>query len=277
MVWTLCAPAHLATTSGLRGLPQGIQLDNGRLLICANHKLPSSESLAPTKSYTIYSDDHGATWHNGANVGPQHMGECSLAQGATGVFLYARVCTRAGAEPFRRPIRPDSRHPLTPVNLLASKFGSDPCAMHVCDRVGRLLQQLRPDVDQLHPRARLLDGWRHHIWPRQPRCFPQESHVCCLRPTSESVLRPPVQHHCLATPLGTCDGSRTLLLFGTIALLSVAGRRHASSPCHLPVISRSSPGHLPVISRSWQAGRPRSDDHRRREAGHVPRRRPVGL
>jgi hypothetical protein len=72
---------------GYRGLPQGIQLDNGRLLVCANHNIPSGG----TNSFTIHSDDHGVTWHNGANVGPPHMGECSLSQGMTGVFLYARV------------------------------------------------------------------------------------------------------------------------------------------------------------------------------------------
>jgi len=85
------------------GLPQGIQLDSGRLIICANHKY-ADES---TKSHTIYSDDHGATWRNGQPVGPSHMGECSVAEGAAGVFLYARVWwdDQAGAATWRNSTR----------------------------------------------------------------------------------------------------------------------------------------------------------------------------
>lgn len=55
------------------GLPQGIQLKPvdgvSRLLLCANHGTPDG-----TRSHTIYSDDHGATWQNGGSVGPNHMG-----------------------------------------------------------------------------------------------------------------------------------------------------------------------------------------------------------
>ena len=79
------------------GLPQGIQLDSGRLIVCANHGV-SGSSVRPggTHSHTIYSDTHGLTWRNGASVSAanataQHMGECSLAQTSAGVFLYARV------------------------------------------------------------------------------------------------------------------------------------------------------------------------------------------
>lgn len=72
------------------GLPQGIQLmprgDIHRLMLCANHGTPDG-----TRSHTIYSDDHGATWLNGESVGPNHMGECSLAETSAGVFMYARV------------------------------------------------------------------------------------------------------------------------------------------------------------------------------------------
>jgi|EP01047_Picozoa_sp_COSAG01_P059032 sialidase-1 len=73
------------------GLPQGIQLESGRLIICANHGVPGG-----THSYTIFSDSHGATWQNGvavnaSNSSYQHMGECSLVQSAAGgVWMYAR-------------------------------------------------------------------------------------------------------------------------------------------------------------------------------------------
>ena len=49
------------------GLPQGLQLANGRLIICANHM---HEELS-TKSHTIFSDDHGKTWTSGKSVGPR--------------------------------------------------------------------------------------------------------------------------------------------------------------------------------------------------------------
>ena len=72
------------------GLPQGIQLASGRLIICANHGVPGG-----THSYSIFSDSHGATWHNGfavnaSNSSYQHMGECSLVESAAGVMMYAR-------------------------------------------------------------------------------------------------------------------------------------------------------------------------------------------
>ena len=51
------------------GLPQGLQLHNGRLIVCANHGFGGT-SAAPggTHSHTIYSDTHGLTWHNGQSV-----------------------------------------------------------------------------------------------------------------------------------------------------------------------------------------------------------------
>ena len=95
-------------TAVFTGLPQGIQLRSGRLLVCVNHGLHDGT----TKSNTFFSDDHGTTWQVGKSVGPEHMGECSLAevdigtsfhstsnnntnnlhsQAPTGVFMYARV------------------------------------------------------------------------------------------------------------------------------------------------------------------------------------------
>lgn len=69
------------------GLPQGMQLaGSGRLIVCANHVTDDS-----AHSHTIYSDDGGSTWQNGASVEPDHMGECSLAQTSAGVWMYARV------------------------------------------------------------------------------------------------------------------------------------------------------------------------------------------
>eukprot|EP00040_Diaphanoeca_grandis_P030297 m.178837 g.178837 ORF g.178837 m.178837 type:complete len:431 (-) comp31953_c2_seq18:113-1405(-) len=69
------------------GLPQGMQLRNSRrLIVCANHVTNEGGH-----SHTIYSDNHGLTWQNGASVQPSHMGECSLAETSAGVFMYARV------------------------------------------------------------------------------------------------------------------------------------------------------------------------------------------
>ena len=49
------------------GLPQGLQLSSGRLIICANHMY---DDLS-TKSHTIFSDDHGKSWTVGKSVGPR--------------------------------------------------------------------------------------------------------------------------------------------------------------------------------------------------------------
>ena len=85
-----------ATWSGVyTGLPQGIQLRSGRLIVCANHLLRSGGGY----SHTIYSDDRGATWSNGNAVAPSHMGECSVVEINTGgngehssaLLMYARV------------------------------------------------------------------------------------------------------------------------------------------------------------------------------------------
>lgn len=85
------------------GLPQGIQLRNGRLMVCANHGFGGTTAgPGGTHSYTIYSDTHGLTWQNGRDVSArnsssgrlakaQHMGECSVAETSAGVYLYARV------------------------------------------------------------------------------------------------------------------------------------------------------------------------------------------
>jgi sialidase-1 len=71
------------------GTQQGITVDmphgKKRLMLCANHH--GSDNGANT----VYSDDGGATWQNGKTVTPGNLGECSLAQTAAGITMYARV------------------------------------------------------------------------------------------------------------------------------------------------------------------------------------------
>eukprot|EP00039_Didymoeca_costata_P023371 m.6880 g.6880 ORF g.6880 m.6880 type:complete len:371 (-) comp3599_c0_seq2:191-1303(-) len=69
------------------GLPQGIQMKGGRLVLCANHITNTSQG----HSHTIFSDDYGEKWENGKSVAPNHMGECSLAETKAGLWMYARV------------------------------------------------------------------------------------------------------------------------------------------------------------------------------------------
>jgi sialidase-1 len=59
----------------------GIQLDSGRLVIPCNHAvlLPDEGKSGPYISHVIYSDDHGATWSLGQDVG-EFTNECSVAQ-----------------------------------------------------------------------------------------------------------------------------------------------------------------------------------------------------
>ena len=57
-----------------------VQLKSGRLIVPCNHavKKPGGGS-GPYISHTVYSDDHGKTWHVGGDVG-ENTNECSLAQ-----------------------------------------------------------------------------------------------------------------------------------------------------------------------------------------------------
>lgn len=93
------------------GLPQGaaIALPGGktRLMICANYLLGPGESLKEGgHAFTIYSDDHAATWLRGRDVDPSHMGECSVVQTARGgVIMYAHVWRHDFDQPQRTPTK----------------------------------------------------------------------------------------------------------------------------------------------------------------------------
>lgn len=58
----------------------GVQLQSGRLIVPCNHAVrqPGGGS-GPYISHTVYSDDHGATWRIGGDVG-ENTNECSLAE-----------------------------------------------------------------------------------------------------------------------------------------------------------------------------------------------------
>lgn len=58
----------------------GSQLKSGRLIIPCNHAVKKPEGgSGPYISHTVYSDDHGKSWHVGGDVG-ENTNECSLAQ-----------------------------------------------------------------------------------------------------------------------------------------------------------------------------------------------------
>lgn len=55
------------------GPPGGIQLPNGRLIAALYYNCPGNESSCPsksTRSFSLFSDDHGSSWQRGANVQP---------------------------------------------------------------------------------------------------------------------------------------------------------------------------------------------------------------
>eukprot|EP00038_Savillea_parva_P024237 m.43432 g.43432 ORF g.43432 m.43432 type:complete len:1080 (-) comp6406_c0_seq1:140-3379(-) len=94
------------------GLPGGIQLQwpskyAGRLVLCSSAYWSGGE-MDPTGrivkagdvlsrySYSIISDDHGATWRigSGGQIQPRHTTECSVVQAFTGqgeVYIYSRI------------------------------------------------------------------------------------------------------------------------------------------------------------------------------------------
>eukprot|EP00966_Prymnesium_polylepis_P304663 7038935-Prymnesium_polylepis.2 len=84
------------------GTQQGITVDvaNGkkRLMLCANHH------GADNGANTVFSDDQGKTWRNGATVPPAQLGECSLAQTSAGITMYARVVYDDSSERPRRAL-----------------------------------------------------------------------------------------------------------------------------------------------------------------------------
>lgn len=58
-----------------------LQLQSGRLIVPCNHAVINAERSAsgPYISGTLFSDDHGESWHVGADVG-EYTNECSLAE-----------------------------------------------------------------------------------------------------------------------------------------------------------------------------------------------------
>ena len=88
------------------GLPGGIQLKApnphaGRLVICSSAYWGTS-SLS-RYSYTIMSDDHGASWRIGSGkIQPRHTTECSVAQALTGRKGYAGSVQFSSGKSLRR-------------------------------------------------------------------------------------------------------------------------------------------------------------------------------
>lgn len=95
------------------GLPGGIQLQApnphaGRLILCSSAYWSGGQMVNGTivkpgdflsrYSYSIISDDHGATWRIGSDkIQPRHSTECSVAQrfdGAGEVFIYTRIWSK---------------------------------------------------------------------------------------------------------------------------------------------------------------------------------------
>lgn len=76
------------------GPGHGIQLDTGRLLLVASHRTIITGVPTENRNYgatTIYSDDHGRTWHSGSAVpmAPGHptVGEATLVQREDGTVV----------------------------------------------------------------------------------------------------------------------------------------------------------------------------------------------
>lgn len=65
------------------GPGNGIQLENGRLVVPCDHKLAGTGALY---SHVIYSDDHGKTWKIGGTAGPE-TNESAVVQLADGSLL----------------------------------------------------------------------------------------------------------------------------------------------------------------------------------------------
>ena len=98
------APTNLTTI--FTGLSAGLTLDpsfghGNRLLVCANHDGPDAKHATEKNhgrySSSIYSDDAGATWKMGENVGPPGSTECNLATSREGVFMYSRMWDQGGS------------------------------------------------------------------------------------------------------------------------------------------------------------------------------------
>ena len=101
---TLMKPTNLTTI--FTGLSAGLTLDpsfghGNRLLVCANHDGPDAKHAKDKNhgrySSSVFSDDAGATWKMGENVGPPGSTECNLATSREGVFMYTRMWDQGGS------------------------------------------------------------------------------------------------------------------------------------------------------------------------------------
>lgn len=73
----------------------GVCLSNGRLAVGCNHAVYRGDGESgPYTAHVSYSDDHGLTWHIGADITP-FTNECALAEVAPGL-LYANMRSYAG-------------------------------------------------------------------------------------------------------------------------------------------------------------------------------------
>lgn len=88
---------HKSWTWYATGPGIGVQLKSGRLLIPANHAEDIQELEHPflhdtrrsrMVAHTIYSDDHGATWHLGGIAAP-HTNESTLAELSNGEVIFS--------------------------------------------------------------------------------------------------------------------------------------------------------------------------------------------
>ena len=102
------------------GLPGGVQLTApsphaGRLVVCSSAywsggemkdgKIVKAGDVASRYSFSIISDDHGATWRIGSKqVQPYHTTECSVAQSYHGrgeLYMYTRIWAHKAGEARR--------------------------------------------------------------------------------------------------------------------------------------------------------------------------------
>ena len=76
----------------------GIQLQSGRLLIPCDHRVrPAGAQDEGRFSHTIYSDDHGATWHIGGTVPQEGTNESAAVELSDGaVYLSCRDQAKRG-------------------------------------------------------------------------------------------------------------------------------------------------------------------------------------
>jgi sialidase-1 len=154
----------------------GIQLQNGRLVIPANRNTGFGAQAAA--SLVFYSDDHGATWRLGGEVGPA-MSECQVAELKDGrVMLNARrtanraqsrvVALSADGGASFGPARHDDTliEPTCQASLLTHPGAADGArvllfcnpATDIAGRFGRknLTVRLSRDDGQSWPRSLLL-------------------------------------------------------------------------------------------------------------------------